>query len=133
MPQAERAEGGVVVEVSGPHAQWVQRSLGELVLAQVIPSGLVEVVVGVGGTQELEEVDAALRGGGGKEGEVLVADVGGVAVLAAMARPGVIDVNVGAGGEPCGQELVFFAVEGVVVLDEHTVELARGDLHAPLS
>ena len=83
---------------------------------------MVEVIVGVGSAQELEEVDAALRGGGGKEGEVLVADVGGVAVLAAMARPGVIDVNVGAGGEPCGQELVFFAVEGVVVLDEHTVE-----------
>ena len=93
---------------------------------------MVELIVGVGGAQQLEEVNPALRGGGGEEGEVLVADMGAVAVFAAVARTGVIDVDISAGGEPCGQELVLLVVERVVIVDEEAVELTRGDIDAPL-
>ena len=116
----------------GSGAQSLEGRAGELVLAQVVPSGVVELIVGVGGAQQLEEVNPALRGGGGEEGEVLVADMGAVAVFAAVARTGVIDVDISAGGEPCGQELVLLVVERVVIVDEEAVELTRGDIDAPL-
>ena len=63
---------------------------------------------------------------------MLVADMGAVAVFAAVARTGVIDVDISAGGEPCGQELVLLVVERVVIVDEEAVELTRGDIDAPL-
>lgn len=128
-----REPSALVVEVSRPGAQLLDAGARELVLAQVLPSALVEVIVGVGGAQQLEEVDAALRGGGLEESEVFVADVGAVAVFAAVACAGVIDVDIGAGAQTGEQELVLLVVEGVVVLDEQTVELARGDIHAPLA
>ena len=51
-------------------------------------------------------------------GEALVTDVGAVAVLAPMTCAGVVDVDIGAGGEACEQELVLLAVERGVTLGE---------------
>ena len=80
----------------------------------------------------MEEVDTAFSFGGGEPGEALVTDVGGVAVLALVASAGVVDVDIGAGGEACTQEQVFFVVEGLVVCGEEVAELACGDIDVPL-
>ena len=68
-----------------------------------------------------------------EEGEALVADVGGVAVLTAMTCAGVVDMDIGAGGKTGEQELVFFLMERFVALGEETAELTGGDVDTPLA
>ncbi len=101
--------------------------------AHVVARGVIDAIVAVGTAQQLEEVDTAFRGGGFEVGEALVADVGAVAVLPAMARTCVVDMDVSAGGQAREQQLFFFLVKALVLLGEDAVELAGGDVDAPLA
>ena len=59
--------------MSGRVAQRLSGAVREFGSLQIVPSSVVEPIVGVRGTQQFEEVDAAFGLGRGERGEVLVA------------------------------------------------------------
>ena len=63
----------------------------------------VDHVVAMPGAQQLQEIEPALRGGRAEPGEVVVADLGTVAVHRLVARAGVIDRDPGRRLQPGAQ------------------------------
>ncbi len=63
---------------------------GQRPLAHVIERCGVEHEVGVAGTQQIQEVQSALRGPCAEPGEMLIADLRAVAILGLMPRAGVV-------------------------------------------
>src|ERR1700680_3254154 len=62
-------------------------------LAHVGKRLIVDHIVGVAGTQAFEEVQAALRVGGGEPSEVVVADLGADGVLPLVASASVVNAD----------------------------------------
>jgi hypothetical protein len=72
----------------------------QLVPAHIAEGGVVDHVVLMPGTQQLQEVQPALRSGRGEPGEVIIADLGAHPVPARMAGAGVIDRDPARGLQP---------------------------------
>ena len=71
-----------------------QLSLGQLLVLHIRPGRGVYHIVGMPGSQQLQEVDPTLALGAGKPGKPLIADMRAVAVLPLVARGGIIRVDI---------------------------------------
>jgi hypothetical protein len=111
----------------------LQRCLGQPLLVQVGQRMLIEGIGDVPGMEQLQEVDPALAAGAGKPGEPVVADLRHIAIVALVARPGVIHADVAAERKPGDQHLVLFRQKRVVGTAEQGVDLPGGDVDAPLA
>ena len=93
---------------------------------------LIDHIVGVRPPEDLQEVEPALAVGALEAGEQLVADVGAVAVVSLVPRPGIIHLHVGRDRQGRRQQLGLLLVEGLGLLGEDAAELAGGDVDAQL-
>ncbi|EDP60995.1 hypothetical protein BAL199_00660 [alpha proteobacterium BAL199] len=82
------------------------------------------------GAQQLQEVEPALRTGGGEPGEAVVADLGAVAVLRLVACAGVVDRHPCRGFQPRAQHRTGLRDEAILILDQQPHHLPLGDLDA---
>ena len=89
---------------------------GQCPLAHVGQRLGVDHVVAVAGAQHLEEVQPALRAGGGEGGEVVVAELGADAVLVLVAGAGVVDADPGRRAQPGPQHVACLVEEGALAL-----------------
>ena len=87
-----RLVGEVPVRMAG---QGRDDRTGQGALAHVGQRLGIDHVIGVAGPQHLQEVQPALRGSGREGGEVIVADLGAVAVPVFVARTRVVDADPG--------------------------------------
>ena len=87
----------------------------------------VDDVVAVAGPQHLQEVQPALRGGGREGREVVVADLGAVAVPVPVAGARVVDADPGRRFQPGPQHGAGLVDEGAGVRIEQADDLALGD------
>jgi hypothetical protein len=100
---------------------------GQGALAHVGERLGVDHVVAVAGPQHLQEVQPALRAGGGERGEVLVPQLGADAVLMVVAGAGVVDADPARRGQPGPQHLARLGAEGVPARVQQPHDLALGD------
>jgi len=80
------------------------------------------------GAQQVEEVGAALRSGGGEEREVVVADLGAEAVFAPVAGSGIVNRNPVGMGQSGPQHVAGLGDEGVVGLRQDPHHLPLGNI-----
>jgi hypothetical protein len=80
----------------------------------------------------VQEVQPALAVTALEGGEQVVANRHALAILALMARPGVIGADVRRLGQPRRQHLGLFLMESVFPFRQDVVELARRDVDAVL-
>lgn len=73
------------------------------VIAHLIERGLVDDVILSPGPQQFEKIEPALRAGGCKKGEAIVADMGAKAVLGLMPCPSIVNGQPGCRGKACAQ------------------------------
>src|ERR687894_2228390 len=83
-----RLIGKEPVRISPQSFQW---PVGQLLRLHISQGLCIDPVVLMACSQELQKVNPALRLRAPKPGKKLIANVGGVAILTAMARPRVID------------------------------------------
>ena len=81
------------------HCQRLYRDLRQTLLAHIVKRRVGDLVADSTGTQQLQKVDPALALGGLKPRKIWVANLRHVAVLALMARAGVIDADIGGAGQ----------------------------------
>jgi hypothetical protein len=86
----------------------------------------------MGTAEHLQEVLAALAVGALEVGEQFVADMSTEAVVPLMSGPGVINLDVGRGRQPSGQEFDLLPMKSVLPLGQDSAELAGGDVDAQL-
>jgi hypothetical protein len=96
-------------------------------LAHVLQRRRVDDVVGMAGTQQLEEVQPALAARRAEPGEAVVADVRADPVGAAVARAGVVHRDPGGGLQPRPQHLPGLGEEVVLPADQQAHHLTLAD------
>jgi hypothetical protein len=84
-------------------------------------------------SQQLQKVDPALRLRAPKPGKQLIANVGGVAILAAMARPRVIDSEIARAGISRRQQPVLLLMERFMLARKPRIDLPGRNVNAPLA
>src|ERR1700722_16519230 len=99
-------------------------------LAHVIVGRVIEHVVGMAGTQEIKEVQPALRRAGAEPGEPVIADLSAETVLAGVARASVVDRDKWRGLQPGAQNVLCFADEIHVFVGQQALELTLRDRYA---
>ena len=107
--------------------------LSNLMLNQIGRRGRIDHVIGVTRTQEVEEVEAAFAGPGGKPSKAVIADVHGIFLVPGMAGGGVIDRDPGRALQPSFQEGIFLGVKSVLVggQERHELALGKSQTHGP--
>src|SRR4030081_504272 len=80
-------------------------------LSHLAVGRVIEPVISMAGAQQIEEVQPALRCAGGEPGEPVIADLGAEAILARVARTGVVDRYKGRRLQPGAQNVLGFADE----------------------
>ena len=113
--------------------QLVDDRPGEGTPAHIVQCGFVDDVVGVSGAQQIEEVQPALARPRAEPGEVVVADLRAEAILAGMARTGIVDRDPGRRLQASPQHLTAFSQEAVLTIDQQAHHLALGDADADRS
>ena len=108
----------------------IDHRTGEVVVTHVGERGLVDDVVQVAGTQDLQEVPPALGEAGGEEGKAIVPDLGRHAVLRSMASPGVIDGEPARARQAGAQHRLGLGDQGGALGGQEPHHLALGDRHA---
>ncbi len=84
-------------------------------------------------SQQLQKVDPALRFRAPKPGKQLIANVGGVSILASMARPRVIYGEIARAGISRRQQRVLLLVERFVLACQQRIDLPGRNVNAPLA
>ena len=79
------------------------------------------------GAQELQEIETALRSGGAKPSEVVVADLGAAAIHAFVASTGVVHRDPGCARQAGAQHIAGLGQEAVLALVQQPHHLALGD------
>ena len=134
---AERLEmgvpGGAIVESLWPLLQGGEKHLWQALCPQIVQGGGIDHIVGVRPAQQLQEVDAALRIGAVEDGEVFIAKMGAIAIFSGMASSGVVDVQIGADAKAGVQQGILFLMERRLVFGNQPVELAAGEVDAPIA
>ena len=87
----------------------------------------IDHVVAVAGPQHLQEVQPALRAGGGKRGEVIVAELGAEAVLVLVAGAGVVDADPACRRQAGPQHIARLVEEAVLAFRQQPDNLPLGD------
>jgi hypothetical protein len=87
----------------------------------------VDDVVAVAGPQHFQEVQPAFRGGGREGGEVIVAELGAIAVLVPVASAGIVHTDPRCRFQPGPQHGAGLLNEGAGVRVQQTDDLALGD------
>jgi hypothetical protein len=105
---------------------------GQLVLGQVGQRGLIQGVGIVPGTEQFQEIDPTLAVGAREPGEAFVANMRTVPILALMARPRVVHMNVPAALQPRLQQRVLLAMELAMAVGDQRAELPGRDIDLPL-
>jgi hypothetical protein len=127
-----RIPSGPVREVARALAELPAHGLRELLPLPVGRRHLIDHVIDVRPTQDLQEVQPALVVGALERGEQIVADVGAVAVSSLVPRPRVVDLDVSRDLQTRRQQLVLLPVERLLLLSQDPAELAGGDRDAQL-
>ena len=94
---------------------------------------LVEAVGDAAGVEQLQKVDPALTAGARKPGEPVVADLRHIAVVALMARPGIVHRDVATDLQAGHQQLVLLLEKPRVGAAEQRIDLPHRDVDAPLA
>src|SRR5271163_1108774 len=110
--------------------QLVDDRPGQSMLTHVVKRRVVDHVVGVTGTQQVEEVQATLAASGAEPGEAVVADLRADGVGAAVAGTGVVDRDPGCRLQTGAQHRAGLRQEVVLPVDQqaHDPGLRRGRL-----
>jgi hypothetical protein len=95
--------------------------------------GGVDDVIAVAGAQQLEEVEPALRAGGGEEGKARVADLRAHAVRRPMSSTGVVDRDPPRRLQPGPQHRARLLDEALLACDQQPDQLALGNRDADRS
>ena len=90
----------------------------------------VDHVIAVAGPQQLEEVQPALRSGGGKRGEMVVAELGAEHVAVLVAGAGVVNADPARRRQPGPQHIARLVEEGALALVQQPDDLAFRDRDA---
>jgi hypothetical protein len=106
------------------------RRSGQSPPSHVGQSFSVDHVLGVAGTEQIEEVAPTFAGRRAEPGEMIVADLGARAVAGLVARASVIDADPGGIGEAGAQHVAGFAEEAILALDQQAHDLALGHIDA---
>ena len=64
---------------------------------------------------------------------MFIAKMGAIAIFSGMARPGVVDMQIGAGAKAGVQQGILFLMERCLVFGNQPVELAAGEVDAPIA
>ena len=104
--------------------------LGQLVLAHVGERSFVDHIVVAPGPQQLKKIQPALRAGGCKKGEAIVADMSAKAVLGLMPGARIVNGQPGRRKKPCAQHLDVFFEESVLLAAQEPHDLPLGDVDA---
>ena len=84
-------------------------------------------------SQQLQKVDPALRLRAPKPGKKLIAHVGSVSILAAMARPRLIYSEIARANISRRQQRVLFLVERFMFACQQRIDLPGRNVNAPLA
>ena len=109
-------------------AQWL---LGQTLFVQVGQGVRIEAVADAAGVEQLQKVDPTLAAGARKPGEPVVADLRHVAVVAPMARPGIVHRDVATDLQAGHQQLVLLLEKTPDAAAEQRVDLSHRDVDAP--
>ena len=109
--------------------QLVDHQPSEVVFVHVGECGAVEDIVVVAGAQDLEEVPSGLGEAGGEEGEAVVPDLGGHAVLGPMAGAGVVDADPARALQASPQHRLGLGDQGGALGGQEPHHLSFGDGH----
>ena len=108
-----------------------EHGFGKLVRFHVGKGILVDPVIVLACTQDLEEVDSAFGVGTFKPGEKVIAHVCTVTIFPVMASTGIVHVDKGGDLESHGEDFILFLMETILVLNQDRTELAGRDIDAP--
>jgi hypothetical protein len=84
-------------------------------------------------SQEMQKVDPTLRPRAPKPGKKLIATMGGVSILAAMARPRVIYSEIARAGISRRQQRVLLLMERFMLARKPRIDLPGRNVNAPLA
>src|SRR5580765_5995562 len=106
---------------------------GKVSSAHIVQRRRVDDAVCEPGAQEIQEVQPALARAGAEPGEIIVADLGGEAVLASMACTSVIHRDPGRRPQARPQYVTVLIKEPILSSDQqaHHLPLGDGDANAP--
>src|SRR5208282_6577002 len=90
---------------TGDRGRW------KALVSHVVVSGVIEHVVSMPGTEQVEEVHSALRGPRAEPSEPLIADLRAKPVLPAMPRAGVVHADPGRCFQSRAQDILGFGDE----------------------
>ena len=100
---------------------------GQRALTHVIQRLGIDDVIAVAGTQQVEEIEAALRSGGAEPGKMVVADLRAEAIRALVASTGIVHRDPGGARQPGAQHIAGLVAKAVLASDQQTHELPLGD------
>src|SRR5450755_1681689 len=106
---------GIFNDLPGAARQGLHRGVRQPLLAHVSQSGVVDPIARVTGTEQFQEIDPALTGGGLKPGKMGIANLCDVTVLALMPCARVIDSDIGGRRESALEQRIFFLMKGALV------------------
>ncbi len=98
--------------------------------AHIVQRRVVDDIVGVSGTQQVEEVQPALARPRAEPGEVVIADLRAEPVLAGMARAGVVHRDPTRGLQAGPQHIMVFHQEPILPGNQQAHHLSLGDADA---
>lgn len=108
-----------------------EQRFGKVVRIHVCKGVVIDLVVVMTGSQQLEEIDSTLAVRAFKPGEQVVAHVGAVAVFPVMTSAGIVHVDERGDLEAHGEDFILFLMEAILVLGKNRAELTRGNLDPP--
>ena len=111
----------------GCAANWCDDGPGQGTAAHIVQRRFVDDVVGVSGAQQIEEVQPALARPGAEPGEVVIADLRAEAVLACVARAGVVHRDPGRRLQARPQHVTVLGEEPILSGDQQAHHLSLGD------
>src|SRR5213080_3417988 len=125
-----RLIGKESVRVGPQSFQWC---VGQLLRLHISQGLFIDPVVLMARSQKSQKVDTALRLGAAKPGKQLITNVGGVSILAAMARTRVIYGEIARAGISRRQQPVLLRVERSVLACQQRIDLPGRNVNAPLA
>jgi hypothetical protein len=90
-----------------------------------------DCALGFAGSQQGQKIQTVFMGGTGKPGKIVVAYVGGVAVLALMAVPCVIHRDGRRDFKPSPEQFIFLQLETRLLSCQQRIDLTDRNVDAP--